>query len=99
MCSGSRCWLDRSTAFQTTFSCDVQEPASTQSQAPEVAQPNYASELQQRFALPSSQQAMFRQIMFAVYDSACQQLERDHASLLAVGRENSRILNNRSVSS
>ena len=33
--------------------------------------------------------------MFTVYGSACQQLERDHAALLAADRENSRVLNNR----
>lgn len=61
----------------------------------EAAQASYTAELQQRFALASSQQLLFRQIMFTVYDSACQQLERDHAALLAADRENSRVLNNR----
>lgn len=37
--------------------------------------------------------------MVTMYHSSCQQLERDHASLLAADRENSRVLNSRQAPS
>lgn len=75
----------------------VQELAGIQHEAYQSAQATYTLELQQRFTVPDNQQLLCRQIMFTVYHTSCQQLERDHAALLAADRENSRILNNRQV--
>lgn len=73
----------------------LQDTASSQQEVYDAARASYTAELRRRFALPSSQQLAFRHSIYTLFDSACQQLERDHAALIDADRENSRVLNNR----
>ena len=60
-----------------------------------AAKADYHAEVQQRFVLPSAQQQHMCQVVTSVFETAYQQLELDHKSLIDADKENSRVLNNR----
>lgn len=62
-----------------------------------AAKADYLAEVQQRFVLPSAQQQHMCQVVTGVFETAYQQLELDHKSLIDADKENSRVLNNRQV--
>lgn len=62
-----------------------------------AAKQTYLEEAQQRFTLPAAQQHELQQVVTTVFQTACRQLEQDHAGLIEVDKENSRVLNNRQV--
>ena len=64
-------------------------------QAYAAAKEIYLEEAQQHFRLPAAQQQELQQIVTSVFQAACRQLEQDHAALIDVDKENSRVLNNR----
>lgn len=64
-------------------------------QAYAAAKKTYLEEAQQHFKLPAAQQQELQQIIITVFQAACRHLELDHAALIEVDKENSRVLNNR----
>ena len=64
-------------------------------QAYAAAKETYLEEAQRHYKLPAAQQQELQHIMITVFRAACRQLEQDHAALIEVDKENSRILNNR----
>ena len=62
-----------------------------------AAQETHTEEAKLRFELPAAQQQELQHIVSTVFQTACQQLERDHEGLIDSDKENSRVLNNRQV--
>ena len=84
----------------TQHSCNVQAYSDSAAvikakQAYFAAKETYLEEAQRHFKLPAAHQQELQQMFITVFQAACRQLEQDHAALIEVDQENSRVLNNR----